>query len=236
VDLSGFAAGTGSFASCRPSADTEVAVHCGGIVMPVVSIFGHLTVLPRTPVAVHERTASWLRSAFRPQAAVTRHTCRRVRSTGGEQEASVIPVWKKSSRRTAVSPGPGTVPLDRTTDEREADLERRLAALEAWEATFAERRRAAREILAAADQRDAVADARDLAADRREQDLDRAEFLAADGEYGNDWPERRAAAMDREHAKADRRAARRDRIALAQDCVGPSGVPVLTLASRTARR
>lgn len=60
--------------------------------------------------------------------------------------------------------------------------------------------RAAQEILAAADQRDAVAEARELAADSRDHDLDLAEFLAAD-EYGNDWPERRAAALDRKHAK-----------------------------------
>jgi hypothetical protein len=45
------------------------------------------------------------------------------------------------------------VSVDRITDERENDLERRLAALEAREAAFVERVRAVEEILAAADQR-----------------------------------------------------------------------------------
>jgi hypothetical protein len=137
----------------------------------------------------------------------------------------VVPVWKKSPRRTVGSPVPETVPLDRTTDERETDLERRLAALGAREAAFAERLRSAQEILTAADQRDALADARDRAADRREHDLDQAEFLAVDGgEYGNNWPERRAAALDRKHSKEDHEAARRDRMALAQDGIEPSGL------------
>jgi hypothetical protein len=173
--------------------------------MPVVSLSALISVLPRTPVAVHEHTAPWLRSALRPQVAVNRHTSRGVRVTGCDREAVLV-----------------TVPFDRITDERETDLERRLASLEAREAALAERVRAAQEILAAADQRDALADARDIAADRRDHDLDLAEFLAADGEYGNDWPERRAAALDRKHAKADRIAARRDRMALAQDCIEPS--------------
>jgi len=190
--------------------------------MPVASVLSHLSVLLRTLAAMHERTALLLRSAFRHQVTVIRHTCRRVRSTGCEHEVSVVPVWK-NSRRTVGSPVLGTVPLGRTTDERETDLERRLAALEAREAAFADRMRAAQEILAAADQRDALADARDLAADRRAHVLDQAEFLAADGEYGNNWPERRAAALDRKYAKEDREAARRDRMALAQDRDEPSG-------------
>jgi hypothetical protein len=135
----------------------------------------------------------------------------------------MVSVWRKSSRRTGVSPGLVAEYLDRITDERETDLERRLAAVEAREAALAEHRRVAQEILAAADQRDARADARDLAADRIEHNLDLADFLAADGDYGNDWPERRAAALDRKHAKDDRIAARRDRMALAHDFIEPSG-------------
>jgi uncharacterized protein (DUF3084 family) len=133
-------------------------------------------------------------------------------------------VPKNSSGRTVVSPGLVEEYLDRITDERAADLERRLAVLEVREAAFAERMKAAQQILAAADQRDARAEARDRAADKRVHDLDLAEFLAADGEYGNDWPERRAAALDRKHAKDDRMAARRDRMALAQDWVEPSAL------------
>jgi hypothetical protein len=138
----------------------------------------------------------------------------------------VIPVWKRSSRKTGVSPVLERAPLDRTTtDERETDVDRRLAALEGWEAASAERRRAAQEILTAADERDAVADARDLDADQRDHDHGLADFLAvADGEPGDNLSERRAAALDRQHAKAERRAARRDRIALAQDRIEPGDV------------
>jgi hypothetical protein len=75
----------------------------------------------------------------------------------------------------------------------------------------------ATEILAAADRRDTLAEERDLAAERREEDLDLAEFLAQDGDYGHDWPQRRATALDRARAKEDRLAARRDRDALAHD-------------------
>ena len=85
----------------------------------------------------------------------------------------------------------------------------------ASEAASAERRKVAQQILAAAAERDALADARDLAADKRQRDLDLAEFFAAEGDYGHNWSERRAAALDREHAKADRLAAHRDLITLA---------------------
>jgi len=82
-----------------------------------------------------------------------------------------------------------------------------------------------------------LADSRDLDADRREHDLDLAGFLAADGEYGNAWPERRAAALDRHQAKADRIVARRDRVALAQDRAEPSRLqPLRTVGRSTAAR
>lgn len=214
----------GSFIACRPSADAEDALNRHGIVMPVESAASHPSVLLRTPVALHERTAPLLRSGFRPQVAVTRQTCRWVRSTRCEQEASMVPGRRQRSTKTGVSPGLVEEYLDRIVDERETDLERRLAALEAREAAFADRMRTAEEILAAADQRDADADQRDRIADRREHDLDLAEFVVADGEYGNNWPERRASALDRKQAKEDRLAARRDRMALAQDRIEPGGL------------
>jgi uncharacterized protein (DUF3084 family) len=106
-------------------------------------------------------------------------------------------------------------------EEHETDRERQLAAFQAREVGCAERMRAAREVMAAADLRDARADARDRDADKRDHDIDLAQFLAADGEYGKDWPERRAAALDRQQARDDRVAARRDRIALARNWVEP---------------
>ena len=108
--------------------------------------------------------------------------------------------------------------------------------LEARQTALVERRRAVQEILAAADQRDALADERDLAADGRDHNLDLAEFLAADGEYGNNWPERRDAALARKLAKDDRVAARRDRMALAQDLTDPGGPPPSPESRETARR
>lgn len=204
---------------------------CGGLPAlrredDAVSVgFSHPSVLPGTQVAVHEaqRPVVVRISPLKSLSLVTHAV--RVRSAGGEPEASVIPMWKKSSRRMGVSPVLGTVPLDRTTDERATDVDQRIAALEAWEAASAERRRAAQEILTAADERDAVADARDLAADQRDHDHGLADFLAAaDGENGDNLQERRAAALDRQQAKAERRAARRDRIALAQDRVEPGDV------------
>jgi hypothetical protein len=112
---------------------------------------------------------------------------------------------------------------DRVTHEPETDLQGRLAALAARQTACAERMRVAQEILAAADDRDALADARDLAADSRENEHDLFEFLAPGRDYGRDWPERRAAGLDRAQAKDDRKAARRDRVALVQDWVEPSG-------------
>ena len=78
---------------------------------------------------------------------------------------------------------------------------------------------AAEEILAAADERDAIADARDAAADKRENDLDRARLLAPPDTYGygDDWPERRNAGLDRAHSKDDRAASHDDRIHLTQE-------------------
>lgn len=105
--------------------------------------------------------------------------------------------------------------------EREADLARREADVEAREAALAARVEATQEILTAADQRDVVSDARDVEAEHREQDLDLAEMLASDDEYGEHWPERRNAGLDRGHSKGNRAASHDDRIALTEDQVEP---------------
>jgi hypothetical protein len=110
------------------------------------------------------------------------------------REASVV--LQRDWERTGAAARLVAVP-DRTIDESETDVEQRMEAMKGVEAALAERTSTACEILAAADERDAVADARDLAADRREHDLDLAQFLAVDGDYGHDWPERRAAALAR---------------------------------------
>ena len=90
--------------------------------------------------------------------------------------------------------------------------ERRAAARDRSGGAYTRRRA---EIVAAADERDALADARDLSAEQHEHGLDLAHFLAAEADdYGYDWPERRAAALDREHARQDRIAARGDLTAL----------------------
>lgn len=103
--------------------------------------------------------------------------------------------------------------------QREADLARREADVEAREAALASRMEAAQEILTSADERDAIADARDVAAEHREQDLDLAEMLASEAEYGEHWPERRNAGLDRGHSKGNRAASHDDRIALTEDPV-----------------
>ena len=71
-------------------------------------------------------------------------------------------------------------------------------------------------ILDAADKRDAAADDRDVAAEDRAHDLDRSEFMAQGTTYGERWPERRDAAVDREHAKDDRSSSHEDRVALTE--------------------
>lgn len=103
-------------------------------------------------------------------------------------------------------------------EQREADLERREREVAAREAALDERLEAAKAILTAADARDATADTRDDAADKRETDLDRAQLLDPLGEraYGSDWPERRNAGLDREHAKEDRTASHADRVGLTE--------------------
>jgi hypothetical protein len=87
------------------------------------------------------------------------------------------------------------------------------------EAFLGRRMTAAEEILAAADERDAAGDARDTAADNRENDSDRAKLVAPPETYGygDDWPERRNAGLDRVHSKDDRAASHDDRIHLTQD-------------------
>jgi hypothetical protein len=87
------------------------------------------------------------------------------------------------------------------------------------EAALDEGMKVAARILAAADARDALAAGRDAAADERDRDIDLAELLGRVGDYGSDWPARRAAALDREAAKRDRIAARDDLIALADQFV-----------------
>jgi hypothetical protein len=73
-----------------------------------------------------------------------------------------------------------------------------------------------RRILAAAEERDAASDACDASAEQRDRELDLAEMLAVVGTYGDRWPERRAAALDRQRARDDRAASREDRLALAR--------------------
>ncbi len=187
-----------------------VRLHCGGVVRGVASNV-HPVVLPRTPVAVHERTA---------RCPLLTSRCSLVVSAGGVGKAAcdreVNVMAKKSRGRTGAAPVLVIEPCDRLIDEQEAaDLEKLLAALALWEAGFVEDMRAAEEILAAAAERDALADARDRAAVERENAHDLIEFLKAGAGYGDDWPERRAADLDREYARQDRAAARRDRMALA---------------------
>jgi uncharacterized protein (DUF3084 family) len=114
---------------------------------------------------------------------------------------------------------------DAIAGDRKAELDRREAALEAREAALTDRMDAATDILAAADRRDAIADARNLAAENRENDLTRAEFIAPDEKFGNHWPERREAGLDREHATSDRAASHDDRIALTRDGDEPEAEP-----------
>ena len=101
---------------------------------------------------------------------------------------------------------------DGWSPEREADLDRREAALE-------RRIEVARDVLVAAAARDAVADDRDGRATRRDHDDDLAAFvdpLRSEG-YGWDTPGRRHAALDRGHAKDDRSSAAVDRTILTAD-------------------
>src|SRR3954447_16760179 len=94
------------------------------------------------------------------------------------------------------------------------------------EAALDEGMKVAARILAAADARDALAAGRDAAADERDRDIDLAELLGRVGDYGSDWPARRAAALDREAAKQDRIAARRDLAAVVEQ-LGVHGTSVL---------
>jgi hypothetical protein len=71
-------------------------------------------------------------------------------------------------------------------------------------------------ILDAGDARDAAAEARDAAADERDRALDLAEMLDAGSDYGAQWSQRRAAALDRRQAREDRAASREDRRSLAR--------------------
>jgi len=120
--------------------------------------------------------------------------------------------WSRSARR----PDLGAVPDDGPTGNQGiSELRELLAAVEAYRSAVAEGIRAAREVLAAGDLRDASADVRDVEATQREHGRDLAELLDVTTEYGVDWPERRAATLDRERAKQDRIAARLDRWMLA---------------------
>jgi uncharacterized protein (DUF3084 family) len=108
-----------------------------------------------------------------------------------------------------------------TIERRVLELDEREAALVIREDALSQRMEAAQEILAAADARDAVADARDTGAETRDRHVDREEFLATGDKYGDDYgnhlPERRGAALDRQHAKGNRAASQDDRIALTED-------------------
>ena len=126
---------------------------------------------------------------------------------GAQAVASVAepPEWE--------GPGPGDHAW------REAALTRREERVAARETALAVRTEEIRRILAAADDRDAVSDARDATADLRDDKLDLAEMLDVEHSYGDRWPERRTAALDRWHAKDDRAASRADRRALARGLV-----------------
>jgi len=123
---------------------------------------------------------------------------------------------KESWSRSARPPSLGAVPDDGLVGEQGiAELRVLLAAVEAYRSAVVEGIRAAREVLAAGDLRDVAADLRDEEASKREQGRDLADLLDVTTEYGVDWPERRAATLDRERAKQDRIAARLDRWMLA---------------------
>jgi hypothetical protein len=102
---------------------------------------------------------------------------------------------------------------------RERDLDRREDAIRAREASLERRMEAAEEILAAADERDAAGNARDESAVRRETETDLARLLAPPEtfRYGDDWPARRGAGLDRFHSKEDREASHDDRVHLTQE-------------------
>jgi hypothetical protein len=108
--------------------------------------------------------------------------------------------------------------MGKRENDREVDLERRESEVAAREADLAERMQAAQAVLAAADERDALADARDLDAAKRDGDLNLAELLAPPHQevYGDRWPERRSAGLDRSDAEGDRTASHADRVALTE--------------------
>jgi hypothetical protein len=107
---------------------------------------------------------------------------------------------------------------DRDDEAREAELNRREAALAA-------RVELAEAILAAAAERDDDAEHRDVAASTRDREADLVAFVAKDGDsYGDNASARRNAAMDRMHAKDDRSSAAEDREALTEDAA-PDGSP-----------
>ncbi len=78
----------------------------------------------------------------------------------------------------------------------------------------------AQAVLTAALARDDAADALDALADQQERDLDLAQMLsrASTAGYGDDWPARRHAMLDRERAKAERLSSREDMKALVATC------------------
>lgn len=117
------------------------------------------------------------------------------------------------------------------TKKHEADLVRREADLLARETALEKRLEAAQSILLAANDRDARADARDDSADQRESDSDREKMLnqAGSGEYGDDWPERRNASLDRAHAKDDRTASQDDRTLLTEGHADDEADPPRTM-------
>lgn len=102
----------------------------------------------------------------------------------------------------------------RAIQEREVEVDRREALLDASEAALATRRAFGQSILDAAAQRDAVADARDEDARVLSNVRDCDDFLDPDTGYGEHWPERRQAAEMRACSKDDRAESLKDRLAL----------------------
>jgi hypothetical protein len=112
----------------------------------------------------------------------------------------------------------------RRLEQRESDVAGREMDVWSREQALAAREDLAQALLTAARERDAAADALDAEADQRERMLDLAHMLSSanDTAYGDDWPTRRHAALDRTRAKADRSSSHQDLTALANHGARPA--------------
>ena len=105
----------------------------------------------------------------------------------------------------------------RTIEQRHREADDREAALNAREASRAERLEDAQGIHAHADERDQVADGRDWAADKRDMAATAKSWLHQDDEHGEALADREAAHRDRQDARADRVSSAIDRGRLTED-------------------